>query len=189
MHCKTTGHTKEPLPLGKKGSALPNMSHMPAEGTRGVPLQAKQGGKLARPVVQRQNNRPHNDDNLDSNNGPSLQQDTCRSYQLSHNFVTVELDGTNYHAKVDTGADQNFISSTIIQKLSTHLKNKFRPNKQSVICANQTTSTTLGCITLPFPGVECRYSFPFIYCTADIGSVKKTDWHCVMMNSDRAICC
>ena len=110
--------------------------------------------------MKHQLNGQNDDDRMDKDQD-SDDKGECKSHTLSHNYLQVTLNGKTVKAKVDTGADLNFISGKVVDELPIHLKNRFKPIQRKVLCANQSTATTRGLITLPIHIHNQKFSVNF----------------------------
>ena len=86
----------------------------------------------------------------------------CEAHKLlPKNMLTVTLAGRSVQAKIDTGADLNFISSDIVDSLPVQFKNRLKKQNSKFTVANQRTVTAKGIITLPVTIHNQRFSVKF----------------------------
>ena len=110
---------------------------------------------------------PHSTGRLNPTTDNNNDDDTTNSggfktYLLhNNNEISAKVGGKNVLAKVDSGADLNFISEKLLLALPVHLKNKFRKKPYDVKCANQSVISCLGEVKLPvdFNGLRLSENF------------------------------
>ena len=72
------------------------------------------------------------------------------------------LDGANFSAKIDTGADLNFIRSDVVSKLRPQYQNRFQAKQSIAVCANKSKVTSSGTIELPIYIQGQRFAVNFL---------------------------
>jgi len=91
-------------------------------------------------------------------NGPDLMSTNANecsgkeiiSFLLHMNELTIMVGGLQVTAKVDSGADLNFISKSLFDKLPVNIRRKFKKNVGTCKVANEGKIQMLGDLVLPF---------------------------------------
>jgi hypothetical protein len=110
------------------------------------------GPKPIRPAARdKRDSRPKPRQNYDKNRETTVPRlGECTSTELSpESYLKVNIVGKSYKAKLDTGADANFIAKQIVDSLPVQYKNKLQRKKGHVRVADNSLVDTLGKITLP----------------------------------------
>ena len=83
------------------------------------------------------------------------------TFPFSNNELSVSIGPVCTQAIIDSGADLNVISFEFLNTLPVHFKNKFKPKTSEIYCANGSTATVLGEVSLPVDIANKKVSVKF----------------------------